>query len=636
MDLAGQNQQELKRKVFFTHCKTKEDLHNWCQVFLNIDIPDSIVHDSSNISPMGFLWEIYSKALDGTDLDYTQVLTYAGRDCAKTLLASIIEVLMMFHSRRNITHLAAIEAQSDKCVEYVRNHLAQPVLADFFVGAKNKRISEVCWYERGDVFITEKEYKTLSPEEHGRYTRKTYYVKILVATMKSVNSDHCNFQVLDECEIFPSAKIIQESAGVLTSGENKELPIRLLTSTRKFNGGIVQDIIDESAETGTQVRHWNIFEVTESCPPTRHLPLEPRIPIYVNDKTLKAISEKEFEEMSTESRVDFEQKEGFAGCLSRCSLFAACSGNLATKQKSTSKFLKPIPYVQDKFKKNDVEWVKAQLLCLKPSSEGMIYARVDRERHAISPADMVRKITGREDVPDTLTKAELVSILKRQEGYFLAGMDWGFVNAYGITVAWTNGYIMLVLEGVEVSGLEMQEKLEITEKYVKPYDCQAIWADTAYPDHIKTFKRAGYKMKEWTKGAGSVLSGIEITRMKLTPTFGGEPQIYFLRDDLGCENLIKRIVSYRWKLDVNGDPTVAPMKQSSDILDAFRYMVMNCFAPKGRIITESNPQSGPQSSVQTPGDDQSNWMQKIVQERLGDYDTSAIGPMVLGKAKKHY
>ncbi len=637
MSITKDQELKLKRQIFFSRCKTKEDLHNWIQIFLDIDLPGEVISDTSTTSPMDFMWELYSKAIDGKDESYTEVLTYAGRDCGKTLLASIMEILAIFHLNRSVIHLAAIIAQSDKCVEYVRKHLDKPILKDFFVGAKNKRISEVVWYQGAESRLSGREFDALSDIDKNNYQRKSYYIKILVATMQSVNSDHTSLMVLDEAEVFPSPKIIQESAGVLTSGENKELPIRLLTSTRKFAGGIVQDIIDQSSVKGTQIRHWNIIDVTENCPVTRHLPEEPKIPIYVNEKTLAAVSEESFNNLSIDKQKDFEQHEGYSGCLKKCKIFAACKGNLATKQTSRSKFLKPISLVQTKIQGNSPEWVKAQLLCLKPSTEGMVYPRIDRDLHAISASEMARKLTGNDSINDNVSKGELIEIMRNHEGYFTGGMDWGFVCAYGGAVAFVDGYRMFVIDAWEISGLELSEKLEVADKVMKPYNCQAIWADTAYPDHIKTFQRNGFKMKQWQKNAGSVLAGIEITRMKLNPTYGAEPQIYFLRDDPGCELLIKRIASYKWKTDAIGNPTTVPDKTDSDLLDAFRYMTMNTFAPKGRLMTaEGGFSNNYNSSIITPDSGPKNWMQKIIQENIGGgySDPNDFNPILIGRGNK--
>ena len=141
------------RDAFFVPCRSKEELHRWIELFLGLNVPDCIVCDDdvtnppSNSSPMDLLYEIYSKALEGTDPDFTQVLGFSARDAFKTLSAAIIEILCLFHLRRSVAHLAAVETQARKCQSYCEKFLNRPILRDYLI-SKNKRTLEVAWYER--------------------------------------------------------------------------------------------------------------------------------------------------------------------------------------------------------------------------------------------------------------------------------------------------------------------------------------------------------------------------------------------------------------------------------------------------------------------------------------------------------
>src|SRR5262245_59641700 len=84
--------EEIKRKVCFVPCDTKEDLHNWIMLFLGLDLPDVIVDPDSNSCPMDMIWEVYSRAR-ANDEEFMNVLYYASRDSFKTLGAAILEVL---------------------------------------------------------------------------------------------------------------------------------------------------------------------------------------------------------------------------------------------------------------------------------------------------------------------------------------------------------------------------------------------------------------------------------------------------------------------------------------------------------------------------------------------------------------
>lgn len=611
------NSDQLKRSILFTPCRTKEDLHRWVKVFLEIDLPDGNVCEESTSNPMDLLWEMYSKALEGTDPDFTQFLGYSARGAGKTLIASIMELLCLFHLRRECIHFASIESQAKISTDYIEKYLKTNVLKDFIV-SKNKRTITVAWYENYEKtrFFSPAEYNQLGSSSKSVLHEKRFSVKIVVATMNAVNGLHGAFLTNDECDLTPK-RILDESKGIPNPGtERGELPITFYTSTRKFSFGNVQEIIDNASETGVIIRWWNILDVTRACPPERHLPQEPKIPIYYSEKYLTAISEKEYNNLTSEKQADYLQKEGYSGCLKNCKLFAACKGRLATKQQSNSKLLKPIDYVQGIFKTTPLDIVKAQFLCWKPSMEGMVYPRLDRELHAITPNEIAKILTG-QDYNYTLTKEDLINIMKGTHGYFAAGLDWGFTHCFAGCVAFIDGNRAFIIEAWEIPELELPQKLELAEKTLRPYGCSAVWADPAYPADIKTFKRAGYKMKDWFKNAGSVVAGIEVVRMKLMPTFDMEPQLYFLRDDPGCELLVKRLSSYHWKVDSDERPTNIPDDKDDDGPDALRYLIMNTFSPKGKLSTSFDR---PQSKFVT-GDPQytaQDWMKQIIQERVGE------------------
>ena len=70
---------------------------------------------------MDMVWECYSKMMYNNDPAFNRVLYYASRDGYKTLGASILELLVVFHLGRDVAHMAAIEAQSEKSQLYVKN-----------------------------------------------------------------------------------------------------------------------------------------------------------------------------------------------------------------------------------------------------------------------------------------------------------------------------------------------------------------------------------------------------------------------------------------------------------------------------------------------------------------------------------
>jgi hypothetical protein len=409
---------------------------------------------------------------------------------------------------------------------------------------------------------------------------------ILNSSIISHNSEHSSCLVVDEVDVVANPKAYEEARAIPAPYEGKH-PITLLTSTRKFSFGLVQKEIDRAKESGLIIKHWNVIDVTAACPATRHLPDQPKIPIYRSDDTLRALSEDQYNDLAEEQQEKYVRDEGYEGCLKNCKLFAACKGRLATHQKSTSSLLKPIEHTQSLFRKFSPEMAKAQLLCWKPSSEGMIYPRFDRAVHMLTPAQIAEKVTG-EHYDPKMTKTQLIALLKTREVQWHAGMDWGYTHNFATVIGARDGARMFIIDVISQPELELGQKLELCETRLKPYQAQ-IWPDPAYPSDIKTFKRNGYRMRDWDKGKGTVAGGIEVVRLKLWPSLG-QPELFFLAGDEGVELLVKRMQAYHYIIDPAGRITEEPDDEDDDECDALRYLVMNVFAPKGKGPIASKPE----------------------------------------------
>lgn len=314
---------ETLHKLLFVPPTSKEMLGHWVELFLGLDLPDCTVDPTSNSNPLDFLWEIYQKMLDGTDPDYMTVLLYSCRDGYKTILCSVLEILCFFVLKRDICHAAAISQQSGITTRYIKEYFARPILKEYLI-LRNERTIEIGWYENGDSRMTPAQHDAYVKSGNSPWKEVKYQIKILVATEKSFNSAHVPFLVLDELDLIPESSLREARLIPAVGKERGELPVTFYTSTRKFSFGNVQKMIDNASDTGLKIYHWNIMDLTQKCPEKRHLPMLPKIPIYVNDKTLSAISEDEYNSLNSDKKKDFEKHEGFQGCLSNCKIFSAC------------------------------------------------------------------------------------------------------------------------------------------------------------------------------------------------------------------------------------------------------------------------------------------------------------------------
>lgn len=605
---------QLRRKALLTPCGSKDGLRRWFRMYLKLDFPDQVVDTDSTGSPLDIFWEIYNAGVTRDPNYPRRVLVYASRDSYKTLGAAALEILALLHMNRSLVHLAAIEQQSGKAQEYLKTFLDNDHLSEFKVG-DNKRTVAVCWFEdkeNGDIY-TLKEWEVMGGRAlRGRYVRHSYYAKIIVNTPQSANSDHTAWMTVDELDLIRFPKAYKESLFIPGTQTDiygrKQPPITLITSTRKSSGGLVQAEIDNSLKTGTRIHHWNVLDVTERCPETKHRPDLPKLKVFRSDETLLALTPEEYREMEAvdpKKATTYVESEAYHGCMNNCKIFAACHGRLA-HQKSTAKLLKELSDTTGKFAENDLDMALAQLLCRKPGRAGSVYTTLNRMRHLLSPRDMWETMTG--DVPaGPVTKQMLIDELKRREAKVWGGMDFGFTHCFASVTGWQDGRRLFILDAFEIPGLEPNECVEICNRRIKNFNA-TIYPDTAYPAYIKMFRKAGFKMNTHDK---DVHGGIEAVRRKLNPAGNSEPELFMLAGDEGCELLFKRMDEYKWMLDSQGNPTDTPDETNDDLCDGVRYLVQNAFKTTKVTVAKNEAVPLPQVEQQFT---ESNWLSNKIQE----------------------
>lgn len=620
METGVPTKDEILRRALFVPAETKEALSRWIRVYLHIDLPDCIVSEESNSSPVDLIWECYDQARKNDDENFARVMAYATRGGFKTLGASILEILNLLHLRRNVGHMAATKDQSERSQEYVRDFLNKPYIRDFKVGDNKKRVEIVRYYDPiTGRNITQAKFDDLPEEQQAAYTRYSNFIQIVICSLQGANGLHSEFFCVDELDTVDGERVrgYKESKNIPKARDGL-MPITLLTSTRKFSYGLVQKELDRAHKSGMHVRHWNIIDVTSRCLPERHKPEEPKLDLYINNENLEVLDKDGFDILDDKAKEKFEKQEAFAGCK-KCPLFAACKGRLATHQKSNSNMLSPIGEIISKFKDQSLEDVVTQLLCRKPSSAGLIYSRFARETHMKTAEQMSEMIVGH--VVKGITKKQLMELAFKNGAEFFAGMDFGFTHNFSVVTGILWGRYMLVVDVIAIKNLELEEQIEICKK-LKAFDTK-IFADKAYPQHITTFSRRGFRMKDWDKTAGSLKAGIEVVRMKFKPA-AGVPEMFLLKGDGGCEFLADQIEAYHFVTDAAGEVTEEPDKTNDDEVDALRYMVMNVFAPRGKVKIDRDPEQLKTVSQQLLEEAEqpttNNWMKEEIAKRVGSYD----------------
>ena len=617
----------LKRKIIFVPCLTKDALHKWIRLFLGFDVPDCIVDPESNSTPMDMIWECYSKAYQNNDKSFARVMYYAARDSFKTLCVAMLEVLTVLHLNRSVAHMAAVEGQSEKCQEYVKKFMSSPVIRDYISGDNLRRV-EVARYLNRDTgeCLSEGRWKALTPEQRDAdWQEIRNYIKIVICTPQGANSEHVPFFVVDEVDVVMNERAYGEAKSI-PAPINGLMPLTVFISTRKTSTGLVQREIENAIDMDTgvvklHVRHWNIIDVTQACEPSRHLPEEPKIPIYVRQEQLRAIDEEKFKALSEPEQMKYVKEEGYAGCLKNCRLFASCHGYLATNQKSKSELLKPIEHVINQISgAQSVDYALAQYLCKKPSAAGLIYPNFNRDEHVINAAQMAEMILGF-PVSPRLSKKELIEIMRQRDMLCYAGMDFGYAHNFAVVTFFCDGYRAFVVDVIAEPELLPDQMVKVCTERLKDWN-PVIFPDMENKQMIAVLRRAGFRMREWQKLAGSVVGGINLVHLKLRPPMS-EPLLYFLEGDPGVELLVKRLQKYHWVLDAAERVTDRPSETEDDECDALRYGIMNVFsADKSRpAIAQDGPAPKPTypDNVYTI----ENWMSKVIEERGGYSEGSA-------------
>lgn len=585
----------LRRSVLVP-CESKEDLHEWLMVYFGLDFPDHVVAEGSTSSPMDTIWTIYDafrcRRFNLPDkakyAELKEVMAYSSRDSFKTLAASALEVVVLLHMCLSVAHMAAIEKQSKKAQQYVKEMLSKEYVRDY-VTVRNETRSEILRYKHrvSSVVLNHDEYEDLPITERKNYDRQWNYITIVICTMAGANSEHVPFMVVDEVDVVPKQNVrAYEEAKLIPSQWEGVMPITLYTSTRKFSFGLVQKELDEAHETGLQNWHWNIIDVTNRCPPERHLPDRPQIDIYFAEPQGqlrgRAIPMEEWSVLAPEKQALYHRTKGYAGCLKNCKLFFACKGKLVN-QPGTSNLLKDIDHTTGLFRKVSPGMANAQLLCKKPSEEGLIYPHLDRALHVLTPAQMAEKLTG-DEYPPTFSRENLIELMFERGLEFASGMDHGHAHNFAVVTGARDGNRMFIIDVQSHAELEVDFKVALMDNTIKRFDSR-IYGDTEDPGSNKYIKRRGYRIMDWVKEPGSVVGGIEIVRAQMYPAVG-DPKLYFLADDPGVELLFARMSKYHWTLDEAGRPTNIPDEENDDECDAVRYLVMNEFKPKGRVIVD--------------------------------------------------
>ena len=417
---------------------------------------------------------------------------------------------------------------------------------------------------------------------------KIAYMKIIVCSVTGANSSHTSIFTIDEIDTIRSKEQLRayKEAQFIPGVFDGQHPITVKTSTLKFPGGLFTKEMDKAIKNKWRVYRWNFIDITEKCPPERHLPNEPKQTVYVSKVLpLKTIIQSEYDLLVPKEQEQYDQIDAMAGCA-KCPLLPVCRGRLATRKETDRGGLwKPIDFTIAEFAKTDADLAEAQLMCWKPSSQGMVYPRfmdkADGTGNTYTPEQAWTAFTG-EPAPPRVHVPELIDLMLKKGIRFYAGVDWGSTHAFAITVsALMPNKEWWLVDAYSISQLEFEQMMSVAMGVRDTYKPARWFADDSAPMFIKAFKKNGMNCAKFTK---DVMGGIESVRGQILNGKGTRKLkvIKYDRTDI----ILKVFAEHCFLLDSLGNLTDQPMTRilpTSPIPCV--YQGQNLFKPRGVVAS---------------------------------------------------
>jgi hypothetical protein len=560
-------------KAFLVHFESKQQMKDWIYNFLGLDFPDTHVDPESNSSPIDWMFEVYRMYKENRGNESPNVIVISSRESYKTLSEAVFAVITMCHFGAMIAHMAAIVPQATAAQKYIENFL-------------QKILPYMDYHGLSIVSKNSKEVEVKMP------TGQLALMKIIVCTITGANSAHTNLFTVDEIDTIRSQEGIRayKEAQMIPGVFNGQHPISIKTSTLKFPGGLFMKEWDKAKKEGYKIFKWNLIDITEYCPPERSRPDLDKEIVYVGKGLpLKTIKENQFQDLSFKEQEKFDKILAKGGCA-KCPLLPVCRGRLSERNpENVGGLWKPIDFTISQFKKTDPDLAESQLMCWKPSSQGMVYPRFidsdDGQGNTYTLAQAWERFTAT-PADKNLSLKELAEKMLSKGIKFYCGVDWGHVHAFAIVVsAILPSGEWWIVDTHSVSGLEFDQMVDLAKQVRDTYFPVKWFCDTAEPMFIKTFRKNRMPAPDFKK---DVRGGIEAVRGQILNA-SDQRKLKVIKHDRN--DMALRVFSeHTFKLDTNGNLTDEPDdSEVADVADALRYLGQNLFAPKGKIHSPSAP-----------------------------------------------
>jgi hypothetical protein len=547
-------------KLMLAPLNSAAEIKDWVKFYLDLEIPTENTDPDSTSNPLHAAWYIYETFKYNLGNERPGAIMISCREGLKTIIVTILELLLFVHFQIEVGHAAAIESQSSIAFSYIEGFLFKldPLLesAGWSVTLKNKRT-----------------FRYNTPQG------KSPYIKIVICSAKGMNGLHSNVLFLDELDLADKAALKE---GKLITGFSKGIHgMQIWVSSYKYSFGNVAEALEKADEMHFKVLKWNLIDLAERCPTERHLPDGPKQDMYIAKALpLKNLTVDEYNQLPDIEKPKYDLiKDAHAGCV-KCPLLPLCKKKLSEKDASaTGGFYKPLSSVIQKFRENDPDMAESQLLCRRPGSEGLVYPRFNKISNSITVKEAYEMLIGGATKFQNISDATLLYEMQKVGIEFYAGVDFGFTHDFVIliTAKIPNGDWWL-METYSCPGLEFDDMLETAKTFRDKYGPLKWFADTAMPAYIKSFNKNGMRCVDFKK---DVLGGIAAVRSKIVNSSGKRTLKIIVNES--NKKTIEAIAKHRFQLDGQGNVTPQPADEPSiaDKCDALRYLGQNLWHVRG-------------------------------------------------------
>lgn len=501
---------ELDDKGLFKNKpKTDDELWEFIWLAYKVKISRKVITPGHR-SPFEFVSDVFFERVKNA-------LAFASRSAGKTYSVAIMNHLdMLFKPGCEIASAGAVRDQADKCYRYFSEFCQFPWFKD--MSERYKSIT-------GDDFV-DRTIKTITVFANGSR------MEIITGTEKGLRGPHPHKARIDEIDLM-DWEVLQTGLSMAKSskgirGQN------VFFSTRQFQHGSMQRMLDTASEKGIDVYQWNVWEILERCP----------------------------------RRCENDPVHG------TCPIYGFCQG----KAHRCDGFF-PIDDFVDKVRVLDRVAFETEWLNSRPSKHKLVYGEFDNARHVMTPARL-QKLTGFSN-PQQLSWRRI------------SGLDFGsspghpFVYLKLCQIPNSHAW-MVFYEYVAEQRLIRDHALSIKRSplYVSS---EPIFADWDAQDRLE-LRAEQVATRAAVKGHDTVCMGIDYITSLLQGYLPAEtPMLYIWHE---CTYTIKEFGMYQWPVRADGKPdrTGVPEKDNDHAMDALRYAL---YSFKQRGVTKYRTRTVP-------------------------------------------